>query len=440
MIRHRVGTAALLLCALGAQTQTQSNPSTYTLPSHLAQWMAVPADIDGDGQQEIVTTTMDPGQVNQLTAPTQIMILGVEGSRITDRTAALFGGQPPLSYSSRPAVGDFDGDGQLDLMICDRGRNFGPQPPYGTSGTVGVWRAQNQVFLQRNGVLVDHTAVYPQTIACSWGCSAGDVDRSGRASIVVNAFGPVPGFPSGYLVKWDGAKFSKTLDLRPERQLQDKGFTVAADFNRDGVGDAVWGDRILWGGGTALANLKSIPRSQVEADGYTFGRGAIAADFTGDGRPDLVKISSRAEPSLAGARFALFTSNGAMELAEKVDAFPALSTYRDSDFGNDTNVLDVNFDGALDIVAFGAVYAFDGSTPGPGNQRPPTAVWLNDGTGRFTLRQWSDRVQAGQTCAFYEAYFLKSADSSAYNLVVGGCGKRYAGRTVTPADPITFTP
>jgi hypothetical protein len=49
-------------------------------------------------------------------------------------------------------------------------------------------------------------------------------------------------------------------------------------------------------------------------------------------------------------------------------------------------------------------------------------------------------LQASQACAFYEAYFLKSGDATTYNLVVGGCGKRYATRVITPADPLRFAP
>ncbi len=122
-------------------------------------------------------------------------------------------------------------------------------------------------------------------------------------------------------------------------------------------------------------------------------------------------------------------------LAEKLDAFPDTGTYNPSDFGNELNAVDVNFDGFLDIAEFGTVYTFGSS------QRSPTAVWLNDGTGRFSLARWSDPMQSSGSggCTLHQAYFLKTPDPRAFNLVLGSCSHAYMTRTVTPEFPLTFT-
>lgn len=444
MVPRRIVSFCVLLVVFSTQISSQGPPpaGSYTLPNELAHWMSIAADIDGDGNEEIVMTTMDPGMVNTFTPPTPVLILGASGTRITDQTKAFFGDNGPRAYSSKPVAGDFDGDGRLDLLICDRGRNDGPQPPWGTSGTEGKWRAQNIVLLQRDGVLVNANDRYPQTIACNWGCSAGDIDGSGRDAIVINTFGPVPGYGQAYVVQWDGHRFIKTLDLSDGGGNvqgggnREWGWSIVEDFNKDGKADIVGGKwrKVVWGGGTGLANMRDFPQSQLDKAGYTFHRGAETADFNGDGYPDYVQSISLAEPTLSESRSVLYLSDGRGALVEKVDAFPAVSAYNASDFGNERAVLDVDFDGDLDITTFGTVYSFNAP------QRPPTAVWLNDGSGRFSLADWSDAIQTSQTCNFSESYFLKAATPDTYQLVFGGCGKRYVTRTVTKQQPLRFTP
>jgi hypothetical protein len=430
---------ALLFLALPRPVVPQG--SIFTLPGTANVWMGNPADFDGDGAQEIVLTTMDPGKDSQLTPPTQVFILSAENGVVTDRSPAWFGGNPPKSYSSKPFTGDFDGDGAMDLLICDRGRTAGPMPTWYWTPTDGVWAAQNQVFLNRDGVLRDYTSVYPQYFNQNWGCSTGDVDKSGRDSIVINSFFAVSGWTNAHLLKWDGSRFVKTVDLvRGAPSAVGWGWSATDDFNNDGFADIVGTSRILWGAAAVapLTDFKPFATSEVQAAGYTFFRGSITGDLTGDGFPDLVKISSAPEPNFQGARFVLYESDGKGALVEKRDAFPALSAYRDFDFGNDVNIVDINFDGMPDIVPFGITKsAFYPDRPG--EQNPPTAVWLNEGGGRFAVAQWSDSIQFTQNCGANQAYFLKTADTDVFNVVVSGCARRYATRRVTRATPLRLT-
>src|SRR5437868_4426196 len=107
-------------------------------------------------------------------------------------------------------------------------------------------------------------------------------------------------------------------------------------------------------------------------------QGRAVADFNGDGYPDLVKIVSSKQPALLGARFVMYAGDKAGLFAEKVDAFPAIDTYALREFSIDVSVIDLNCDGFPDIATFGHAYdsGFDFTTS-------PSAVWLNDGTGRL---------------------------------------------------------
>lgn len=448
----RVLAVSALVCGLGVTGLTQSFPATYTLPSTVNHWMAIPADLDSDGNEEILMTTMDPGKTEVVTPPTQVYILGVDNGRVIDRSPELFGDTRPAAYSAKATVGDFDGDGKTDILICDRGRQAGTPPGYGNAGTLGYWRGQNQVWLQRGGRFINQPPpAYPEVIADNWGCSAGDVDRSGRATITINAFGPVPGYTPAYLLKWDGSKFAVGGSLaRFDRTGAGPwwGWSAMADFDKNGYVDVVGAHRVFWSQANAtLAQVptdtplvKPLPASRAEDAGYTFIRGSLTGDFTGDGFPDLVKIGSLDAPTYAGARFALYESDGKGALTEKLDAFPALEAYNDSDFNEESAAIDINFDGFLDITTFGAVHAFNGFG-GSGNPRTPTAVWLNNGTGRFTLAHWTDAIKPNFAgCLTWETYFLKTRDPKIVNLVVGGCGRGYAARIITPDSPLVFEP
>jgi hypothetical protein len=442
---------AVVVCGLGAIGSAQGFHATFTLPSTVNHWESIPADVDGDGSEEIVMTTMDPGKTEVLTPPTQVYIIGVADGRVIDRSD-LFAGTPPVSYSAKATVADFDGDGNADILICDRGRQAGTPPGYGAAGTLGSWRGQNQVWLQRSGRFVNQPPpVYPEVIADSFGCSAGDIDKSGRATITINTFGPVPNYTPAYVLKWDGAKFVMGGSLARFDRINGGpawGWSAMADFDKNGYVDIVGTHRVYFSQpNTTLAQqptdsalVKPMSASRVEEAGYTFMRGSLTADFTGDGVPDLVKVSGLDAPTFAGARFALYESDGKSALTEKLDAFPAVEAYIDSDFGTDLAAIDVNFDGFLDVTTFGAVKSFNGFG-GPGDQRAPTAVWLNNGAGRFTLTHWTDAINPNfGSCAIWESYFLKTPDPNVVNLVVGGCGNGYATRSITPAAPLTFTP
>jgi hypothetical protein len=85
-------------------------------------------------------------------------------------------------------------------------------------------------------------------------------------------------------------------------------------------------------------------------------------------------------------------------------------------------------------VSLGWVY-----TSFSGAFQPPTAVWLNDGTGRFQQARWSDSIQTFATCDNTQAFVLGTANPKEFHLIFGGCGLGYTARTVNEARPLTFS-
>ena len=433
--------------------------STFFVPPQYARWRPTAGDIDDDGDQEILLPTIDSAGLYAATPPAPLYVLGVANQRIVDKTPTLFPGGAPTLFSGRVFFGDFDGNGRTDLYTCDRGHdigNLGVTVPDNSPNLVnGRWVAQNHVFLQgADGKFVDKTSVFPQVLQDSWGCSAGDVDKSGRATIVQSAWGAQQGFPAGWTAKWNGSAFVKTRDLLPQFPNAAQpgttlwGWTATADFDKNGYADIIGLNTVLWGdasGGT----MQALPAASTDLAGYTFHRGSAVADFNGDGYPDVVIVSSKQPSGAPGeARFAMYVGGPSKSLTERIGAFPAFATYNPSDFGVEIEAIDINFDGLPDIVTFGHVYNFQGT------DREPRAVWINNGDGTFKLMHVSDELEGSITCPagtsgsslkYYESYYLKTKDPKAFNYVITGCmigGIRpgYIARRVTPDHPLKFTP
>jgi hypothetical protein len=434
VIVRRVCSIFVLVALLETTSVTQSSPP-YRFPTGVNYWSAAVADLDGDGTKELILATMDGGRFNELTFKTPIIILGVANGRVVDRTTELFGEPRPTSWNATITTGDFDGNGAIDLMLCDRGRNVGPNPPPGNVLIDGVRGAQNEVLLNRDGKL-RLTDGFPRMVTSSWGCSAGDVDRSGRATIAISSFYSGMGHDRGFLLTWDGAsRFIQTRTL-PAPAVSAVGWnaTATADFDGNGYADVSGAQQVYWHGPGVRSGALPLEQAAIEREGFDFWRTTLTADFTGDGLPDLVKVNSRGAPTLSDARFVMYRGDRQDGLVQKLDAFPATSTYNGNDYSERVTALDVNFDGTLDIVSLGWVY-----TSFSGGAQPPTAVWLNDGTGRFRQARWSDSIQAFATCDNTQAFVLGTANPKEFHLIYGGCGLGYMARTVNEARPLTFS-
>jgi hypothetical protein len=299
--------------------------------------------------------------------------------------------------------------------------------------------------------------VFPQVLQDGWGCSSGDIDKSGRHSIIQSTWTPQMGFPSAWIAKWNGTAFVKTRDLLPQFNNTTYpntllwGWSASADFDNNGYADIFGLSTILWGnasGGQLGARAPSI----LDLQGYSFHRGSAIADFNKDGFPDLATVSSK-PPGVAGeseARFTLYLGGANQTLTERPGAFPSIASYNGSDFGVEFDAIDINFDGFDDLVTSGHVYAFQGT------DREPRAVWINNGDGTFKRQLVSDELEGTLNCPaavagplkWYEVYYLRTKDPKAFNLVITGCAATspiqgsppYFARRVTPAYPLKFSP
>lgn len=443
--------AALLTLAAGAGIvallEAAVPAGAFVFPADEIEWFGLAEDLNGDGNEELILASIDGPNINAPSPPTPVYVFNVEGSRLIDRSAEFFG-TPPMTWSIRTMVlGDFDGDGQRDIFFCAAGRET-DRSLITTPRVPGVWGEQDRVFFRRDGRLVESAVPFPPSIDYGHGCSGGDVDHSGRDSIVVNNVGgPYPPYKSSYIVKWSGSQWvvSEPFPVFTGTRAGNAwGFyTATADFDQNGYADVVGDQEVLWGGPSGPV-VRPLPQAAKFPIANWDMQGRAVADFNGDGFPDLVKIVSTKAGALQGARFVMYAGDKAGTFAEKLDAFPAAETYGAREFGIDVSVVDLNFDGFPDLATFGIAYDYGFAFTTSAN-----AVWLNDGTGRFRLAHFSEPMMADSVCAgrgaFRSVYFLKTADPKALNMVASGCypgsaKQGYLARAVTPAKPLIFVP
>jgi FG-GAP-like repeat/Abnormal spindle-like microcephaly-assoc'd, ASPM-SPD-2-Hydin/FG-GAP repeat len=240
------------------------------------------------------------------------------------------------SVPAAVAVGDFNGDGKLDLAVANE---CGSGPSCDSSGTVSILLGNGT----GNFTLASSPAVgeHPVSVA------VGDFNGDGKLDLAVANNGS----NTVSILLGDGnGNFTLASSVDTGNNPSSG---VVGDFNGDGKLDLAVGNgsiSILLGDGTGNFTLFSSLAG--------VGTPAVVGDFNGDGKLDLAVVSSGSKVSIL-----LGDGTGHFSLASS----PAVGKVPVS-----VAVGDFNGDGKLDL----AVADFYSST---------VSVLLGDGTGHFTL-------------------------------------------------------
>jgi uncharacterized protein (TIGR03437 family) len=367
---------------LGNANGTFGTPAPYAAS---ASGLAITiADMNGDGNPDIAEIGED-GQLSIL----------LNAGNGTFRSGPSF----TVADTSSPsylAAGDFNGDGLNDLALADEGW-----------GTVTV-------FLNTGGGVFEKGSTYAVSIMPT-SLVITDYNHDGKLDIL-NAVGDARGFgPSPYsgniellLGNGDGTFQGETIT--PGNGGQGSEFLAVADFNGDGIPDAVengLNQTLLLFDGAKTGVFRqptSISTGQLNPVG------AVAGDFNGDGKPDLAITDSSgmvgvllntgsgfAQPSAfpsggsgtKGIAAADFNHDGKLDLAVTNEmsgttavffgagdgSFQLASTYPTGSAPSQVLAADVNGDGKPDLIVVDSGQFF--------SAKGGVYVLLNNGAGGF---------------------------------------------------------
>lgn len=387
--------------------------------------VVVTADLNGDGHQDLILLGNDFPQNGATTyAPKPGKVYWGNGSGgFTAATESQF----PISTLSTVQPGkvltaDLNGDGRLDVFIACSGWDAAPYPG-----------EQNRLYLsQPDGTWLDATSTLPQISDYSHSAAVGDIDGDGRPDIYVgnisaHRLGVLP-----YMLMNQGNGWF-TLDrsrvpvgvgqgLHGPTGHDSPGSTLT-DLDGDGALDLiVTADTrllikqatIYWNrGGQFTDDNKTLLPENVMLFGNHLDLEAQAIDVNGDGRPDIVLAGTQVNPYYEGWFVQILVNQGDRTfLDETTSRLPPKAIADWTGTANTTpwpvrvRVLDFNGDGfpdfALDLLHVTKI-----------KQTQPL-VWLNDGTGHFTILTVGDFVSPGNEWQLGTAHLMATMNGFSF--------------------------
>ena len=264
----------------------------------------------------------------------------------------------PIGAVSTPATGDFNGDGQPDLI-------YSPPP----TPTPSQQFATLTVLLNQ-GATSNPTPVITNSLTCTsvTSLAVADMNNDGKLDVALTCS---EGFVAILFGNGDGTFQKPSYYAVPGAQT----LVTPVDLNGDGYLDVVVSTQssvvVLLNQGSSAAGTLSAAAT-YPATGIQF-RLIGAGDFNGDGKPDLLGAANEVTQT-DGFQFITYLGNGD-------GTFQALQIQQTPSAGatvtGATVIADVNHDGISDVV-------YIAETPAAG--APQTIqVLLGNSGGKFTL-------------------------------------------------------
>lgn len=288
------------------------------------------ADLNWDGKADLIVS-------NAAESDLSVFMGKGDGTFLTSTVAYAIGGAP----STRPVLADFNGDGDLDVVLSDNQSSVVLAQGYGD----GTFQA-----------VQDTNIVVPAGTSNSGGAisiASADFNGDGVADFVVGQSSTAPGLG---LVVFLGKSGGLSTGVAYARNTA-LSYVATGDLNRDGKADIVasnWATgtvEVLRGNGDGTFQAPT----SITLPGIT--NGLVVADLNGDGWPDVAVAGK--DPVVY-----ILLNNGTGSLA-------LAGTYPISGAGYKLVAADVNKDGKLDLCV-----AMTSTTR--------VAVLLGNGNGTFS--------------------------------------------------------
>jgi hypothetical protein len=365
-------------------------PIVDTLTTRGMSRILAKGDVNGDGVLDLVlggSTTKPEGQ-----APLSIALGRKEGGFTID--TSLFAGQAKNFMSPQVQLGDFTGDGRLDMAVFDAGwydwsvrKTMGREPVLFVGGADGKL-SPGSAFTDAIAPLVTPGSTAPNAqVDLTMGIkdiSSADIDRDGDLDLWIESTGS-NNITSHFLVN-EGGKFTIDLNNRVGRttlfgsspsdywRYGDSGF---ADVNGDGAPDLViaqirdndvshlsQSSFVLLNDGRGYFPQANALRLPLPAfyHGYTSAKFGGSWDMNGDGLKDIVMLHTRnddvsgaeMEPAWTGVYIQFLQQRADGQFADvTAERLPDQSAWTGTAHRADpvsAQPFDVNRDGIMDLV------------------------------------------------------------------------------------------
>ena len=384
-------------------TLSLSNPALPegSIPVNFTKAVAYPAgttpsamgigDFNGDGQMDIAVT--------QATSNTVGAMLWKNGG-FTNASNFSSVGKNPVSL----AVADYNNDGKADVAVAN-----------GSDGTVSVLTGKGTGFF--NTATTYTVGSSPTKIV------AEDIDADGKMDLVVLCYSDA----SIYYLKNNGSGF--TVQTISGISLSSKSDMIFADINNDGLKDMI----VAGNGGVAILrkNAQGGFNSAISysISGYQYS--LAAEDFNKDGYKDLAVLQKSSITILKGALSGLFTLQSSMEIDSGGDSIIS------NDFNND-GFYDLAFtdtnDGYMDssqvveVMLGSSNFTFSEPTRFATQDSPGALVcsdFSQDGTPDLVVANYNSKTVtylAGRTDTLFngeQVYRRPQTNTSTYNYTNG---------------------
>jgi len=299
-------------------------------------------DFNGDKRTDVVVTVENSNLVGQPIPPAQEIVLLGNGDGTFQTAKVAF---DSLIYPSPVAVGDFNGDGKLDLAVTGSLTDL----LYGTYVLLG----------NGDGTFQKPTSVIPGKLG---ELATADVNGDGKLDLVVQ---PYAREVQIYLGNGDGY-FANSENYVLSLPIQGAGQgvlgIVVADLNGDGKLDIAGGNGVLLGNGDGTFQgipLSVVPKGIWPPSGSI---AAVVARFDNAGAPGMAVLGN------GGVSILTNDGSGSLSLAH---------TYPLQGGGSIISVRDFNGDGNLDLLVIGSNSDLEGTPV------LDYAVLLGNGDGSF---------------------------------------------------------
>ena len=326
----------LLACALSHSAEaTVGFKSAVSYPVGTAPTAVAVGDFNGDGKPDLaVANTGNPGTGED--GNVSILLGNGDGTFQPALNAAA--GKNPFAI----AVGDFNRDGRLDVVVANNGININ-----------GGWLAGTVSILLGNGDGTFQTHVDFATATGPDSVAVGDFNADGMLDLVVAA--SAANVVSVLLGKGDGT-FQTRVDY-PAGITGGDGAVAVGDFNQDGKADLAVAAGFSGGiVGILEGNGDGTFQPAVEYDpAGAFGRSIAVGDFNGDGRLDLViTYANFGNATASGVSVVLGNGDGTFSQGSTLPT-QATGCHAGSPFS-----ADFDGDGKFDIAVIGGGAPLDG--------------------------------------------------------------------------------